>query len=117
MSNAMLTFTNECGIQHQHTVRARPQQNGIAERATCVLSERITAMLQESGLAMAFWGEALAALVHVWNHCPTAALDSCYWIALNFISITLNAVLYRSHTLVCLSCRPRHTDSYIDHST
>jgi hypothetical protein len=33
-------------------------------------------MLQESGLAMAFWGEALAALVHVWNRCPTAALDS-----------------------------------------
>jgi len=33
-------------------------------------------MLQEFGLAMAFWGDALAALVHVWNHCPTAALDS-----------------------------------------
>jgi len=76
MSNAMLTFTNECGIQRQHTVRACPQQNGVAERANCVLSEHITAMLQESGLAMAFWGEALAALVHVWNHCPTAALDS-----------------------------------------
>jgi hypothetical protein len=25
---------------------------------------------------MAFWSEALAAVVHVWNHCPTAALDS-----------------------------------------
>jgi transposase InsO family protein len=76
MSNAMLAFTNECGIERQHTVRARPQQNGVAERANRVLSERITAMLQESGLAMAFWGEALAALVHVWNRCPTAALDS-----------------------------------------
>ena len=29
MSNARLAFTNECGIQHQHTVRACPQQNGV----------------------------------------------------------------------------------------
>ena len=67
MSNAMLKFTTECGIEHQHTVQARPQQNGVAECANHVLSERITAMLKESGLAMAFWGEALATLVHVWN--------------------------------------------------
>jgi len=32
-------------------------------------------MLDESGLAMAFWGEALTALVHVWNRCPTIAVD------------------------------------------
>jgi transposase InsO family protein len=76
MSNAMLEFTNECGIERQHTVRARPQQNGVAERANRVLSERITAMMNESGLAMVFWGEALAALVYVWNRCPTAALDN-----------------------------------------
>jgi len=33
-------------------------------------------MLKESRPAMAFWEEALAVLVHVWNCCPTAALDS-----------------------------------------
>ena len=33
-------------------------------------------MLKESGLAMTFWGEALAVLIHVWNQCPTAALDN-----------------------------------------
>ena len=76
MSNAMLEFTNSCGIECQHTVQARPQQNSIAEHANCVLSECITAMLKESGLAMAFWGEALAALIHVWNRCPIAALDN-----------------------------------------
>ena len=76
MSKAMLEFTIQCGIKRQHTVRARPQQNGVAERANPVLSEQITAMLAESGLAMAFWGEALATLVHVWNRCPTAALDN-----------------------------------------
>ena len=76
MSNAMLQLTNSCGIERQHTVRARPQQNGVAEHANRVLSERITAMLKESGLAMAFWGEGLAALIHVWNRCPTTALDN-----------------------------------------
>ena len=76
MSNAMLEFTNSCGIEHQHTVQACPQQNGVAEHANRMLSERITAMLKESGLAMAFWGEALAVLIHVWNGCPTAALDN-----------------------------------------
>ena len=39
MSNAMLKFMTECGIERQHTVRARPQQNGVAERANHVLSE------------------------------------------------------------------------------
>ena len=76
MSNAMLEFTNSCGIERQQTVRARPQQNSVAECANRVLSERITAMLKESGLARAFWGEALAALIHVWNCYPTAALDN-----------------------------------------
>jgi hypothetical protein len=33
-------------------------------------------MMKESGLTMAFWGEALAALIHVWNRCPTVALDN-----------------------------------------
>jgi hypothetical protein len=76
MSNAFLQFTTECGIERQHTVRARPQQNGVAERANRVLSERLTTMLDESGLPKAFWGECLAALVHVWNRCPTEAIRS-----------------------------------------
>ena len=76
MSNAMLKFTTKCGIERQHTVQVCPQQNGVAEHANRVLSEQITAMLAESGLAMAFWGKALATLVHVWNQCPTAALDN-----------------------------------------
>ena len=76
MSNAMLEFTNSCGIQQQHMVGVRSQQNGVAECADCVLSECIMAMLKESGLTMAFWGEVLAAFIHVWNRCPIAALDN-----------------------------------------
>jgi len=71
MSNAFTKNTTNCGIERQHTVRARPQQNGVAERANRVLSERLTTMLDKSGLAKAFWGEALGALVHtpyqLWN--------------------------------------------------
>jgi len=74
MSKAFLDFTTHCGIERQHTVRARPQQNGVAERANRVLSERLTTMLDESGLAKAFWGECLGALVHVWNRCSTDAV-------------------------------------------
>jgi len=75
ISNAMADFTALCSIEHQHTVRACPWQNGVAECTNRLLSECITAMLDESGLAKAFWGEALAALVHVWNRCPTDAVD------------------------------------------
>ena len=37
--------------------------------------ERITSLLAEANLPMIFWAEALAALIHVWNCCPSAALD------------------------------------------
>ncbi|GJF01035.1 hypothetical protein PsYK624_173410 [Phanerochaete sordida] len=67
-------FCNEHGIQRQHTVRNRPQQNGVAERFNRVLTEGITAMLSEAGLPPSFWGEALSALVHVLNRCLTSAL-------------------------------------------
>jgi transposase InsO family protein len=73
MSNEFDAFLKNCGIARQHSVRNRPQQNGVAERANRLLHERITAMLNESGLSKAFWAECLAALVHVLDRCPTSA--------------------------------------------
>ena len=67
---------NAHGIERQYTCRNRPQQNGVAERANRVLAERITAMLNESGLPRTFWAECLAALVHVWNRLPTSAIPN-----------------------------------------
>lgn len=52
----------------------RPQQNGVAEQFNRVLAEGVTAMLSEAGLPLSFWGEAVSALVHVLNCCPTSAL-------------------------------------------
>ena len=88
MSNAFTKFTTDCGIERQHTVRARPQQNGVAERANRVLSERLTTMLDESGLPKAFWGEGLGALVHVWNRCPTDAVKGLFR---SHLEMTVNA--------------------------
>ena len=74
MSNDFQNFMDACGIVREHTVRNRPQQNGVAERANRLFAERIVALLEESGLSKKFWAECLAALVHVINRCPTSAL-------------------------------------------
>src|SRR4051812_32522015 len=76
MSNAFTKFTTDAGIVRQHTVRNRPQENGVAERANRVLGERITSMLQESKLPNYFWGDCLATLVHIWNMSPTSTVKN-----------------------------------------
>ena len=72
MSKEFEQFCIEHGIARRHTVRNRPQQNGVAERCNRTLGEGITAMLQDAGLPLSFWGEALASLVHVLNREPTS---------------------------------------------
>lgn len=74
MSNAMEEFCLAEGVARRHTVRNRPQQNGVAERFNRVLSEGITSMLAEAGLPPQFWAEALSSLVHVQNRTPTSAM-------------------------------------------
>ncbi len=67
MSKEFDNFCLDHGIVRRHTVRNRPQQNGVAERFNRTLGEGITTMLAESYLPLQFWGEALAALVHTHN--------------------------------------------------
>jgi transposase InsO family protein len=74
MSKEFITYCENNGIARRHTVRKRPQQNGSAERGNRTGGERITCMLSEANLPMQFWYEALAALIHIWNCCPTSAL-------------------------------------------
>jgi hypothetical protein len=64
-----LEYCRDLGIQQQFAVCAHPQQNGIAERANRDIHEGITMLLQEFGLPLTFWGEALSIYVHVHNHC------------------------------------------------
>ena len=73
MSGEWQAFCSAHGIQRQHTVRAEPHQNGVAERANRTLMEAIIAMLNESKLPGSFWLDALTTFVHVHNRSPTAA--------------------------------------------
>jgi len=63
ISKEFQNFLDECGISREHTVRNRPQQNGIV------------ALLEESGLSRKYWAECLAALIHILNRCPTSAVE------------------------------------------
>ncbi|THH05660.1 hypothetical protein EW145_g4631 [Phellinidium pouzarii] len=68
-------FCNSEGIHRQHTIRAEPHQNGVAERANWTLVEGITTMLNEAHLPATFWWDAVAAFVHVHNRSPTSAVQ------------------------------------------
>jgi transposase InsO family protein len=57
MSGEFEAFCIDHGIQRQHTVRNRPQQNGVAERRNRTMEEGVVSMLYESGMPTAFWGE------------------------------------------------------------
>jgi hypothetical protein len=74
MSTAQKRFFAEQGIQFQHTVRAEPHQNGVAERANRTIAEHVTAMLTESHLPANFWSYAVLAYAYVHNRSPTSAV-------------------------------------------
>ncbi|THH14262.1 hypothetical protein EUX98_g9630, partial [Antrodiella citrinella] len=76
MSNDMDQYLKEHGIRREHTVRATPQQNGMAERANRTMAEGVTCMLVEARLPPSFWGEALSTFVYVRNRLPTASLPN-----------------------------------------
>jgi hypothetical protein len=73
VSNAFRKFCADSGILMRYSVRNRPQQNGIAERANRTVDEHTTAMLYEANLPASFKGEAVAAYIHIWNRLPTSA--------------------------------------------
>jgi Reverse transcriptase (RNA-dependent DNA polymerase)/gag-polypeptide of LTR copia-type/GAG-pre-integrase domain/Integrase core domain len=74
MSNEFNQYCIDNGIERQHTVRNRPQQNGDVERANRTVSDQVTSMLNEANLPVQFWFHAFVALLHVLNRTPTAPL-------------------------------------------
>ena len=68
-------YCKEKGIRHQFTPPKTPQLNGVAERMNKTLMERVRCLLSHSKLPHSFWGEALLAVVHVWNLSPSVPLD------------------------------------------
>jgi transposase InsO family protein len=63
------------GTAQKLTVHDTPQHNGVAERLNRTLLEKVRAMLHESGLPRALWGEAVRHAVWLKNRTPTKALD------------------------------------------
>src|SRR3984885_10126689 len=70
MSNEWERFMLEHGIERQHTVRATPQQNGVAERTNRILDEGVASLLSDSHFPARFWGEALSCYLHTLNLSP-----------------------------------------------
>src|ERR1700730_7474911 len=75
MSNEWEQFMLEHGIERQHTVRATPQQNGVAERTNRTLDEGVASLLSDSHFPARFWGEALSCYLHTLNLSPSAAVS------------------------------------------
>jgi transposase InsO family protein len=73
VSNAFRKFCDDAGILMRYSVRNRPHQNDMAERANSTIDEHTTAMLYEANLRASFKGEAVAAYIHIWNYLPTSA--------------------------------------------
>jgi hypothetical protein len=76
IGNQWDTFLGEYSIRRENTVRATPQQNGVAECKNRILAELVTAALNESKLPKAFWGEVLHTVNCILNIAPSEALPA-----------------------------------------
>lgn len=62
------------GIVHETTIPYCPEMNGVAERMNRTLIERARSMLQDSGLGLRYWPEAVGTAIYLKNRSPTAAV-------------------------------------------
>ena len=116
MSKEFEQFTITHGIEHQHTVHATPQQNGVAEQANQTAKEAITTMLAEAKLPPSFWGEAPATYVHIWNRCPTCSLASVTPFEAWFGKKTLHRIPSRMGMHCLCSCSKKINKGILNHT-
>jgi transposase InsO family protein len=69
-------FFAQHSIRRAHTVKASPQQNGVAERLNRTLEEPLVAMLNGARLPARFWGEGLNYLRHVIVRNPSSSIPA-----------------------------------------
>ena len=65
----------ECGITHQISPPYTKEPNGFAERINRTLFDKIRAILLEANLPLYLWGEALLAVVYIYNRTPHSAIS------------------------------------------
>lgn len=65
-------FLQDKGIIHQFSLPYTPQQNGIAERLNRTLLDKAIPMLEQSGLPLKHWGDAIMTANCIRNISPTA---------------------------------------------
>jgi hypothetical protein len=61
ITNKLIAFLEDKGIEQQFTLRYTPQQNGIAERRNRTTMECARTLLYEAKLSHSFWGPAINA--------------------------------------------------------
>jgi hypothetical protein len=44
-----------------------PEDNGLSERANCTIQEKVIAMMQEAGLSLKYWVEAVNTAAYLKN--------------------------------------------------
>jgi hypothetical protein len=72
VSDSLLNFYSSKGIQPQNSIPYTPEQNGKAERLNRTLLTKATSMLQQSGLPLNHWSDAVQAAAHLRNRLPVA---------------------------------------------
>ena len=75
MSNVFAKWCKDHGVTRQHTTKATPSQNGVAEQLNHTLAEGVIVMLNQAKLPESFWGQAVLYLTHILNSTPTSSLS------------------------------------------
>jgi IS30 family transposase len=69
-SKEFIEFCKSAGIRRELTVPHNPQQNGVAERKNRSIEEMVKSVLNDQGLSMFLWGEAIMMAIYVQNKIP-----------------------------------------------
>ena len=74
-SEVFLNLCKSRGIEQTYTALYTPAQNGTAEIFNRTITGKMRAMLLESGLPRAWWGEAAEAACYIYNRTPYLGLS------------------------------------------
>jgi hypothetical protein len=69
-SKEFVAFCKSAEIRRELTVPHNPQQNGVAERKYRSIEETVKGLMNDQGLPMYLWGEAVMTTIYVQNKSP-----------------------------------------------